>query len=112
LPPEPLDAAIIFAPVGALVPQALKALKKGGRLVLGGIHMSDIPQFSYDLLWEERSIKSVANLTRKDAQEFFAAIKAHPVHTSTKAYPLSEANQALADLRGGKLTGAAVLDCR
>ncbi|HEY9791125.1 MAG TPA: zinc-dependent alcohol dehydrogenase family protein [Candidatus Obscuribacterales bacterium] len=111
-PPELLDAAIIFAPVGPLVPLALTALRKGGRLVLGGIHMSDIPQFPYDLLWEERSIKSVANLTRKDAEQFFAQITAHPVKTTTTTYPLTQANRALADLRGGKLEGAAVLDCR
>jgi propanol-preferring alcohol dehydrogenase len=109
LPPEPLDAAIIFAPVGSLVPAALKAVKKGGRVVCGGIHMSDIPSFPYALLWEERHIMSVANLTRADAHEFLAlAPKAH-VKCEVTRYALARANEALADLRDGRLQGAAVL---
>lgn len=108
-PPEKLDAAIIFAPVGALVPLALAAVRKGGRVVCGGIHMSDIPAFPYRLLWEEREIVSVANLTRADAREFFAAAAAMPIRTFTTVYPLEQANQALSDLRAGRLTGAAVL---
>jgi propanol-preferring alcohol dehydrogenase len=109
MPPEPLDAAIIFAPVGALVPTALKAVRKGGRVVCGGIHMSDIPQFPYDLLWEERRIQSVANLTRQDAREFLAIAPRAGVHTTTTVYPLVRANEALADLRAGRFSGAAVL---
>lgn len=109
LPPEPLDAALIFAPVGALVPAALKATKKGGTVVCGGIHMSDIPAFPYSLLWEERVLRSVANLTRRDAQEFLALAPEAGVHTTTRVYPLADANRALADLRSGNLTGAAVL---
>ena len=109
LPPVPLDAAILFAPVGTLVPQALRAVKKGGRVVCGGIHMSDIPSFPYRLLWEERELVSVANLTRADARDFFAEEACRDVHTSTQVYPLQEANQALADLRNGRLHGAAVL---
>jgi propanol-preferring alcohol dehydrogenase len=108
-PPEPLDAAIIFAPVGALVPAALAAVKKGGRVVCGGIHMSDIPRFPYRLLWEEREIVSVANLTRADAREFLAIAPQAGVKTETVAYPLARANEALADLREGRLQGAAVL---
>jgi alcohol dehydrogenase, propanol-preferring len=108
-PPEPLDAAIIFAPVGALVPAALKAIKKGGRVVCGGIHMSDIPSFPYRLLWEEREVVSVANLTRADAHEFLAIAPRAGVKTQTVAYPLARANEALADLREGRLQGAAVL---
>ena len=108
-PPEPLDAAIIFAPVGALVPAALAAVKKGGRVVCGGIHMSDIPRFPYSLLWEEREIVSVANLTRADAREFLALAPQAGVHTETVPYPLARANDALADLREGRLQGAAVL---
>lgn len=108
-PPAPLDAAIIFAPVGALVPAALQAVRKGGRVVCGGIHMSDIPAFPYRLLWEERELVSVANLTRADAREFFAAIAMMPLHTFTTAYPLERANEALQDLRQGRLNGAAVL---
>jgi alcohol dehydrogenase, propanol-preferring len=111
IPPEPLDAAIIFAPVGSLVPTALKALRKGGIVVLGGIHMSEIPAFSYDLLWGERSIKSVANLTRQDGVNLFAKLANCHVQTVTSSYLLTEANQALDDLRAGKLEGAAVLDC-
>jgi alcohol dehydrogenase, propanol-preferring len=108
-PPEPLDAAIIFAPVGALVPLALKAVKKGGRVVCGGIHMSDIPSFPYRDLWEERQIVSVANLTREDAREFLAIAPQAGVKTTVTRYPLAEANAALADLRQGRIQGAAVL---
>jgi alcohol dehydrogenase, propanol-preferring len=108
-PPEPLDAAIVFAPVGALVPAALAGLRKGGRVVCGGIHMSAIPSFSYDLLWEERSVVSVANLTRADGHEFLAIAPQAKVRTATKTYPLASANEALDDLRSGKLEGAAVL---
>jgi propanol-preferring alcohol dehydrogenase len=109
LPPEPLDAAIIFAPVGGLVPLALKAVRKGGRVVCGGIHMSDIPSFPYRLLWEERHIVSVANLTRADAEEFLAVAPQAGVRTEVTRYPLARANDALADLRDGRLQGAAVL---
>jgi propanol-preferring alcohol dehydrogenase len=108
-PPEPLDAAIIFAPVGALVPAALRAVKKGGRVVCGGIHMSDIPSFPYALLWEERHLLSVANLTRQDAREFLAIAPKAGVHTEVTRYPLARANDALNDLRTGRLQGAAVL---
>jgi propanol-preferring alcohol dehydrogenase len=108
-PPEPLDAAIIFAPVGALVPAALRAVKKGGRVVCGGIHMSDIPSFPYRLLWEERQVVSVANLTRADAHEFLAVAPQAGVRTEVTRYPLEAANAALADLRDGRLQGAAVL---
>jgi propanol-preferring alcohol dehydrogenase len=108
-PPEPLDAAIIFAPVGALVPAALKAVKKGGRVVCGGIHMSDIPSFPYRLLWEERHVVSVANLTRADAHEFLSVAPQAAVKTEVTRYPLEAANAALADLREGRLQGAAVL---
>jgi propanol-preferring alcohol dehydrogenase len=108
-PPEPLDAAIIFAPVGSLVPAALKAVKKGGRVVCGGIHMSDIPSFPYALLWEERHIMSVANLTRTDAHEFLAIAPKAGVHCEIVRYPLARANEALADLRDGRMQGAAVL---
>jgi propanol-preferring alcohol dehydrogenase len=108
-PPEKLDAAIIFAPVGALVPLALAALRKGGVVVCGGIHMSDIPSFAYALLWEERKIVSVANLTRDDAHEFLALASTIDIETHFTTYPLLEANQALADLRDGRLQGAAVL---
>ena len=109
MPPEPLDAAIIFAPVGALVPTALKAVKKGGRVVCGGIHMSDIPSFPYRLLWEERQVLSVANLTRADAHEFLALVPQAGVKTAVRRYPLAAANDALSDLRTGRLQGAAVL---
>jgi propanol-preferring alcohol dehydrogenase len=109
LPPELLDAAIIFAPVGALVPAALKAVKKGGRVVCGGIHMSDIPRFPYSLLWEERQVLSVANLTREDAREFLAVAPEAGVHAEVTRYPLARANDALSDLREGRLQGAAVL---
>jgi alcohol dehydrogenase, propanol-preferring len=108
-PPEPLDAALIFAPVGALVPAALAATKKGGTVVSGGIHMSDIPPFPYRILWEERVLRSVANLTRRDAEEFLALAPAAGIKTETVTYPLAGANQALADLRNGALQGAAVL---
>ncbi len=109
LPPEKLDAAILFAPVGALVPAALRALNKGGIVVCGGIHMSDIPSFSYDILWEERVIRSVANLTRRDAEEFLALAPQVPVRTVVEPMPLSKANEALERLRTGRLKGAAVL---
>jgi propanol-preferring alcohol dehydrogenase len=109
LAPEPLDAAIIFAPVGALIPAALRAVRKGGRVVAGGIHMSDIPRFPYRDLWEERQIVSVANLTRNDAREFLALAPKAGIRTEVVRYPLAHANEALADLRAGRLTGAAVL---
>ena len=108
-PPEPLDAAIIFAPVGALIPYALRAVRKGGTVVCGGIHMTDIPSFPYDVLWGERTLLSVANLTRADAGEFLALAPQVPVHTETTAYPLAEANEVLARLRLGGLRGAVVL---
>lgn len=108
-PPELLDAAIIFAPVGALVPAALKAVRKGGSVICAGIHMSDIPGFPYSDLWEERSIKSVANLTREDGDEFFKLIADVPIETSTVAFPLTEANEAISALRAGAFNGAAVL---
>lgn len=108
-PPVELDAAIIFAPVGGLVPKALSATRKGGRVVCGGIHMSDIPQFCYGLLWGERHVLSVANLTRADALEFLAIAPQAGVKTTTHVYPLGDANQALADLRAGRYQGAAVL---
>jgi len=108
-PPDELDAAIIFAPVGDLVPVALRRVVKGGAVVCGGIHMSDIPSFPYDLLWGERSVRSVANLTRADAVEFLALAPRVPVKTDTTAYPLARANEAVADVRAGKLRGAAVL---
>jgi alcohol dehydrogenase, propanol-preferring len=107
--PEALDAAIIFAPAGELVPLALKTVRKGGTVVCGGIHMSDIPSFPYDLLWEERRLVSVANLTRQDGLEYFPLAAAAGVRPHVKIYPLSEANQALRDLRDGAFTGAAVL---
>ena len=108
-PPEPIDAALIFAPVGALVPAALAATKKGGTVVCGGIHMSDIPAFAYSLLWEERVLRSVANLTRHDAEEFLTLAPRAGITTETVRYPLSRANDALAELRRGALQGAAVL---
>jgi alcohol dehydrogenase, propanol-preferring len=109
LPPEPLDAAIIFAPVGWLVPAALRALRPGGRVVCAGIHMSPIPSFPYDILWQEREIVSVANLTRRDGEEFLALAPKVPVRTTVQPYPLAAANRALTDLREGRVTGAAVL---
>lgn len=108
-PPEPLDAAIVFAPVGALVPAALKAVAKGGIVVCGGIHMSDIPSFPYRLLWEERVVRSVANLTRKDGEELLDIASKAGVVTEVQAFPLERANEALASLREGNLQGAAVL---
>ena len=109
-PPEPLDAAILFAPVGSLVPLALKAVRKGGRVVCGGIHMSDIPAFPYALLWEERQLLSVANLTRADAHEFFATLRRlPPLRVDTQLFPLARAQQAMVDLRAGRFPGAAVL---
>jgi alcohol dehydrogenase, propanol-preferring len=108
-PPEELDAAIIFAPVGAVVPAALKASRKGGVVVCGGIHMSDIPAFPYELLWEERRLRSVANLTREDAREFLALAPQAGVRTTVVPMPLAAANEALDRLRQGELTGAAVL---
>ncbi len=108
-PPEKLDAAIIFAPVGSLIPKALADIDKGGIVVCGGIHMSDIPTFPYTILWDERAIRSVANLTRKDGDAFFKLVSELPITTEIKTYPLSEANEALSDLRNGKIHGAAVL---
>jgi len=109
LPPEPLDAAIIFATVGDLVPLALKAVRKGGRAVCAGIHMSDIPSFPYRLLWEERQLVSVANLMRQDGIDFLQLVPQMNIVTKTTSYPLNQANQALADLRAGRFEGAAVL---
>jgi propanol-preferring alcohol dehydrogenase len=109
LPPEPLDAALIFAPVGALVPAALRATAKGGTVVCAGIHMSDIPAFPYRLLWEERVVRSVANLTRRDAEEFLALAPKAGVKTAIETFPLAQANDALLRLRRGELLGAAVL---
>jgi propanol-preferring alcohol dehydrogenase len=109
LPPVMLDAAIIFAPVGDLVPRALRAVRKGGIVVCGGIHMSDIPSFPYELLWGERTIASVANLTRRDAEDFMAIAPKVPVRTHFEPFPLTEANEALHRLRTGRLRGAAVL---
>jgi propanol-preferring alcohol dehydrogenase len=108
-PPVPLDAAILFAPVGALVPRALAATAKGGTVVCAGIHMSEIPAFSYELLWGERVVRSVANLTRRDGIEFLALAPQVPVRTTTEVFPLAQANEALARLREGRITGAAVL---
>jgi propanol-preferring alcohol dehydrogenase len=109
MPPEPLDAAIIYAPVGDLVPMALKAVRKGGRVVCAGIHMSDIPRFPYALLWEERQLVSVANLTRQDGIDFLRLAPDIGIVTATTRYALDQANQALADLRAGRFEGAAVL---
>ncbi|WP_427163018.1 zinc-dependent alcohol dehydrogenase family protein [Aliinostoc sp. HNIBRCY26] len=109
LPPEPLDAAIIFAPVGKLVPAALRAVAKGGVVVCAGIHMSDIPSFPYSILWEERVLRSVANLTRQDGEEFLALAPQVPIHTEVNAFPLTQANEALDALRSGKIEGSAVL---
>jgi propanol-preferring alcohol dehydrogenase len=108
-PPAPLDAALIFAPVGALVPAALRATAKGGTVICAGIHMSDIPAFPYRILWEERVLRSVANLTRRDGEEFLALAGSLPIATNTEAFALDEANEALGRLRAGTLTGAAVL---
>ena len=110
LPPEPLDAAIVFAPVGALVPAALRALDRGGVVVCAGIHVSDIPSFPYELLWEERAVRSVANLTRQDGEELLALAPQVPVRTHVEVFPLAEANEALSRLRDGRITGAAVLE--
>src|SRR5881296_1429300 len=109
-PPEPLDAAIIFAPAGPLVPAALRAVAKGGTVVCAGIHMTDIPAFPYDILWGERVIRSVANLTRKDGEEFLALAPKVPVRTEVEPYPLERANDALENLRAGRVRGAAVLE--
>ena len=108
-PPVELDAAILFAPVGELVPLALAAVRKGGIVVCAGIHMSQIPAFDYDLLWGERSVRSVANLTRRDGEEFLALAPQIPVRSKIHTYPLEEANAALTDLREGNFDGAAVL---
>jgi propanol-preferring alcohol dehydrogenase len=108
-PPEELDAVIVFAPVGALVPAALRAVRKGGVVVCAGIHMSDIPQFPYELLWGERVVRSVANLTRRDGEEFLALAPTIPVRTEIETFPLEQANEALDRLRSGALRGAAVL---
>jgi alcohol dehydrogenase, propanol-preferring len=108
-PPEALDAAILYAPVGALVPAALEAVRPGGSVVCAGIHMSDIPTFPYRLLWRERCVRSVANLTRRDGEEFFAIARELPLETTIVEYELGDANRALADLRAGRISGAAVL---
>jgi propanol-preferring alcohol dehydrogenase len=108
-PPTDLDAAIIYAPAGYLVPLALRAVRKGGRVVCAGIHMSDIPTFPYSILWGERQVVSVANLTRKDGTDFFKAAAKANIQTHTTVFPLNQANEALARLREGKLVGAAVL---
>jgi len=117
-PPEPLDAAIIFAAAGALVPAALRAVAPGGTVVCAGIHMSDIPSFPYEILWEERSVRSVANLTRRDGEEFLTIAPQIPVHTTVEAHPLEEANMILnrlrtgqVHLRTGQVHGSAVLLC-
>jgi propanol-preferring alcohol dehydrogenase len=112
MPPEKLDAAIIFAPVGSLVPAALQIVNKGGQVICAGIHMSDIPSFPYSLLWEERGVRSVANLTRRDGQEFLAIASQVRVKTAVRTFPLDQANKALADLRAGRIEGAAVLEVR
>jgi propanol-preferring alcohol dehydrogenase len=109
LPPQELDAAIIFAPIGSLIPAALRAVRKGGTVVCGGIHMSDIPSFPYEILWGERTLRSVANLTRQDAVEFLQLAPKIPIRTRIEEYPLEQANEALEALRSGRLTGAAVL---
>lgn len=108
-PPEELDAAILFAPVGDLIPAALRAVRRGGEVICAGIHMSDIPSFPYDLLWGERTVRSVANLTRADGEEFLALAPTVPIHTEVVTYPLFDANEALADLRAGRISGAAVI---
>jgi propanol-preferring alcohol dehydrogenase len=109
-PPEALDAAIVYAPVGALVPQALRVTAPGGTVVCAGIHMSDVPAFPYAHLWQERSVRSVANLTRADGEEFLRLAAAVPIATSVTTYALPDANRALADLRDGRVSGAAVLE--
>ncbi len=109
LPPEPLDSAILFAPVGSLVPQALRAVRKGGIVVCGGIHMSDIPSFPYAMLWGERVVRSIANLTRRDGEEFFEKVRQIRIETHTTPYPLEQANEALQALREGRVQGALVL---
>lgn len=109
LPPGPLDAGLVFAPVGALVPAALRSVRKGGVVVCGGIHMSDVPAFPYELLWGERVLRSVANLTRKDGEELLALAARAGVRSTVRTYPLGNANEALSDLRAGRLEGAAVL---
>lgn len=111
-PPTPTDGALIFAPVGALVPAALAHSEPGSTIVCAGIHMSDLPSMPYSLLWKERSVRSVANLTRRDGEEFFAWAAEHAIASTTESFPLADANEALARLRSGRLTGAAVLDCR
>jgi propanol-preferring alcohol dehydrogenase len=108
-PPVTLDAAIIFAPVGSLLPAALSVVRKGGTVVCGGIHMSDIPSFPYSMLWGERIVCSVANLTRQDGETFLALAPTVPIQTEVLPYPLADANRALQDLRDGRLSGAAVL---
>jgi propanol-preferring alcohol dehydrogenase len=110
-PPEPLDAAVLVAPVGSLVPTALRATRKAGIVVCGGIHMSEIPAFPYELLWGERVVRSVANLTRDDAEQFLALAPSVPIRTHVQVWPLAQANEALAALRTGRLQGAAVLSC-
>jgi propanol-preferring alcohol dehydrogenase len=110
--PEELDAAIIFAPAGELVPQALAAVARGGTVVCAGIHMSDIPSFPYELLWGERVLRSVANLSRSDGHELFEAVRAHPVTTAVEVFPLAEAETVLDRLRSGAVRGAAVLTFR
>jgi propanol-preferring alcohol dehydrogenase len=107
--PEPLDAAIVFAPAGELIPVALRAIAPGGTVVCAGIHMTDIPSFPYEILWGERTLRSVANLTRRDGEEFMALAPEVPVRTEVTEYPLERANAALDDLRGGRVRGAAVL---
>jgi propanol-preferring alcohol dehydrogenase len=109
LPPVALDAALIFAPVGALYPQALKAIKKGGKVISAGIHMSDIPSFPYELLWEERSISSVANLTRQDGADFMQLAKQYPLQITTTPFSLENVNQALAAIKNGTIEGSAVV---
>lgn len=111
LPPEMLDAAVIFAPVGELVPLALRAVAKGGKVICAGIHMSDIPSFPYKILWEERSIHSIANLTRQDGLDFLAIAPQVPISTAVEVFPLEEANEALSALRQGRICGSAVLHC-
>jgi propanol-preferring alcohol dehydrogenase len=110
-PPEPLDAAVLFAPVGSLVPAALRAVRKAGTVICGGIHMSEIPAFPYEILWGERVVRSVANLTRDDAAEFLALAPRVPVRTHVQTWPLAQANEAIAALRAGRVQGAAVLLC-